>query len=91
MSDVAKKLTIGTLILAALLIVISLLAHFSLKEAFIFAVGVSAAMIPEGLPAQISIALSLAAARLAKNRALVKQLSSVETLGCVGIICTDKT
>jgi P-type E1-E2 ATPase len=35
--------------------------------------------------------LSLAAARLAKNKALVKQLASVETLGCVNVICTDKT
>jgi len=48
-------------------------------------------MIPEGLPAQVSIALALAASRLARNKALVKQLSSVETLGCVNIICTDKT
>ncbi len=91
MADVAKKLTIGTWILVVILVIISLLAHFSLTQAFIFAVGVSAAMIPEGLPAQVSIALALAASRLAKNRALVKQLSSVETLGCVNIICTDKT
>lgn len=80
MSNIAKKLTIGTLILAGILIIISLLAHFSLREAFIFAVGVAASMIPEGLPAQVNIALSLAASRLSKNKALVKQLSSVETL-----------
>jgi len=43
------------------------------------------------LPAQVNIALSLAAGRLAKNKALVKQLASVETLGSVNIICTDKT
>jgi P-type Ca2+ transporter type 2C len=91
MANIAKKLTIGTLILVVMLVIISLLAHFSLIQAFIFAVGVSAAMIPEGLPAQVSIALALAASRLAKNKALVKQLSSVETLGCVNIICTDKT
>jgi len=53
--------------------------------------GIAAAMIPEGLPAEVSIALSLASGRLAKNGALVKQLASVETLGCVNIICTDKT
>lgn len=91
MANIAKKLTIGTLILVLILIIISLLAHFTLIQAFVFAVGVSAAMIPEGLPAQVSIALALAASRLAKNKALVKQLSSVETLGCVNIICTDKT
>lgn len=91
MANIAKKLTIGTLILVVILVIISLLAHFTLIQAFVFAVGVSAAMIPEGLPAQVSIALALAASRLAKNKALVKQLSSVETLGCVNIICTDKT
>lgn len=91
MTNISQKLTIGTMILVVILVVISLLAHFSLSEAFIFAVGVSAAMIPEGLPAQVSIALSLAAGRLAKNKALVKKLSSVETLGCVNVICTDKT
>jgi Ca2+-transporting ATPase len=80
MKNIAKKLTIGTLILCVILIIVSLLAHFTPNEAFIFAIGISASMIPQGLPAQVSIALSLAAGRLAKNRALVKQLASVETL-----------
>jgi len=91
MKNIAKKLTIGTLILCAVLVIVTLFVHFTLKEAFIFAVGIAAAMVPQGLPAQVSIALSLAAGRLAKNKALIKQLSSVETLGCVNIICTDKT
>jgi Ca2+-transporting ATPase len=91
MQNIAQKLTIGTLILCAILVIVTLFAHFTLKEAFIFAVGIAAAMVPQGLPAQVSIALSLAAGRLAKNKALIKQLSSVETLGCVNIICTDKT
>lgn len=80
MQNIAKKLTIGTLILCGALVVVTLIANFSLKEAFIFAVGIAAAMVPQGLPAQVSIALSLAAGRLAKNKALIKQLSSVETL-----------
>lgn len=91
MDNIAKKLTTGTLILWWALIVVALLAHFTIKEAFVFAIGIAAAMVPQGLPAQVSIALSLAAGRLAKNKALIKQLSSVETLGCVKIICTDKT
>ncbi len=91
MKNIAKKLTIGTLILCGILIVVSLLAHLTPREAFIFAIGISASMIPQGLPAQVSIALSLAAGRLAKNKALVKQLASVETLWCVNVICTDKT
>lgn len=91
MKNIAQRLTIGTLILGAILIVIALFANFSLHEAFIFAVGIAAAMVPQGLPAQVNIALSLAAWRLAKNKALVKQLASVETLWSVNIICTDKT
>lgn len=91
MKNIGKKLTIGTLILWVILIIISLLVHLSPREAFMFAIGISASMIPQWLPAQISIALSLAASRLAKNKALVKQLASVETLGCINVICTDKT
>ncbi len=91
MKNIAKKLTIGTLILWVVLMIVAILSHFTLNEAFIFVIGISASMIPQGLPAQVSIALSLAAWRLAKNRALVKQLASVETLWCVNVICTDKT
>lgn len=91
MQNIAKKLTIGTLILCGILVIVALFVHFTVHEAFIFAVGIAAAMVPQGLPAQVSIALSLAAWRLAKNKAVIKQLSSVETLGCVNIICTDKT
>jgi len=91
MKNIAIKLTIWALILCWLLIIITLFAHFSIKEAFIFAIWIAAAMVPQWLPAQVSIALSLAAGRLAKNKALIKQLASVETLWCVNIICTDKT
>jgi Ca2+-transporting ATPase len=61
------------------------------KDALLFAVGIAAAMVPQGLPAQISVALASAAGRLAKKLALVKKLSAVETLGSVSVICTDKT
>ena len=91
MKNISQKVIIGTLIVCVILVVIVLFLHFSIKDAFLFAVGIAAAMIPEGLPAEVSIALSLASWRLAKKDALVKQLSSVETLGCVNIICTDKT
>lgn len=91
LNNLAGKLTIGTIILTILLTIIALNAHFQPREAFIFAIGIAAAMVPQGLPAQVSIALSLASGRLAQNRAIVKKLSSVETLGATSIICTDKT
>jgi len=89
--NVTKKLTISIVFLCGILLIIALIAKFTLQEALVFAVGIAMCMVPQGLPAQVSAALSLAAGRLAKNNALVKQLSSVETLGCVNIICTDKT
>lgn len=91
LANIAKKLTIWTIILWWVLLVVALLADFSTKEAFIFAIWIAAAMVPQWLPAQVSIALTLASWRLAKKNALVKQLASVETLWCVNIICTDKT
>ena len=68
------------MILCVILLVIALALNFTLHEAFLFAIGIAAAMVPQGLPAEVSVALNLASGRLAKNRALVKQLSSVETL-----------
>lgn len=91
LENIAKKLTIWTILLGIILIIIALAADFSLTEAFIFAIWIAAAMVPQWLPAQVSVALSLASWRLAKKNALIKQLSSVETLWCVNVICTDKT
>lgn len=91
LANIATKLTIGTIAVASILVVIALLVDFTLYEAFIFGIGIAAAMVPQGLPAQVTIALSLAATRLAKKHALVKELGSVETLGTINVICTDKT
>jgi len=57
----------------------------------LLAISILVAVFPEGLPASMTIALSLAMERLAKNSVIIKQLSSVETLGNVDYICTDKT
>lgn len=91
MNHLAKKLTILTLVIAAVMLLIALGVHFTLREAFIFAVGIASCMVPQGLPAEVSVALSLAAGRLAEKKAVVKKLSAVETLGATHIICTDKT
>ncbi|MBT8447479.1 MAG: cation-transporting P-type ATPase [Gammaproteobacteria bacterium] len=57
----------------------------------LFAIGVAAACVPQGMPAQISVALSLGVGRLARKQAVVKRLSAVETLGSTTVICSDKT
>ena len=62
-----------------------------IREVFLFGLALAAALVPEGLPATVSVALSIGAGRLAKKNAVVKKLSSVETLGGTEVICTDKT
>ena len=90
-SHLALRITQGTIVLITILVPISLGASFGLREAFLFAIGIAAAMIPQGLPAEVNVALAQAAGKLAKSRVLVKRLTAVETLGATQIICTDKT
>lgn len=81
-----------TLVLSAILVVFGLfIQKRGIIETLIFATSVAVAAVPEGLPATITIALAIGVQKLAKNNAIVKQLSSVETLGATTVICTDKT
>lgn len=77
--------------LGVFLFVLRLAAHAPLVEAFLYALGVMVALVPEGLPAVMSVSLAVGVQRMAAERALVKRLSSVETLGSTTVICTDKT
>lgn len=89
--DVAKKLTYATLIIGVLLFGTRLLLNDSIALALVFSISVAAAMVPEGLPAQISMALALAVGRLAKRKAIVKKIASAQTLGSATVIASDKT
>ena len=60
-------------------------------DAFLYALGVMVALVPEGLPAVMSVSLAIGVQRMAAAQALIKRLSSVETLGSTTVICTDKT
>jgi Ca2+-transporting ATPase len=91
MNHLATRLAQGTVILAAILVAISLKSHLGLRESVLFGIGIGAAMIPNGLVAEVNITLAQTAARLAKAKALVKKLSAVETLGATNFILTDKT
>jgi magnesium-transporting ATPase (P-type) len=71
--------------------VLELENHLSLFEAFLLALGIIVAVIPEGLPATITLSLAMAVQRLAQRGVLVKKLAVVETLGTISIICTDKS
>lgn len=76
---------------AAVVMGVSVFRQFPVNQSIIIAISIMVAVFPEGLPASITIALSLAVERLAKNNVIIKRLTSVETLGNVDYICTDKT
>ncbi len=75
----------------SLFIVNVFVAGFPLELAFLFAIGLTVANVPEGLLPTVTLSLAAAAQKMVGKNALVKKLSSVETLGSTNIICTDKT
>ncbi len=77
---------VGTLFLG-----IALLFGIRASDGFLFAIGVTVALVPEGLLPTVTLALAIAAQRMAARGALVRHLESVETLGSTTFICTDKT
>lgn len=72
-------------------LIAAFLVHDPWLEAFLFALGMVVAFIPEGLLPAVTLSLALAVQKMAKEHALVKKLSAVETLGCTNVICSDKT
>ncbi len=87
----ARQLTIAVVIIGAALFLIGLAQNFSPTLSLIYALGIAMAIVPQALPAQVTVALSTGSGRLAKRKAIVKSLPSVETLGSTTVICTDKT
>ncbi len=87
----ATLITKSTLIFASVLLMIALFQDFGFKNALLFAIGIGAAMIPNGLPAAINVTLTGAATKLASVKVLAKRLSAIETLGSTSMILTDKT
>lgn len=78
-------------VICVLLFVLGIMRGSSLSESLLFSVSVAIAAVPEGLNTTIVIALALGATVLARKKAIIKKLSSVETLGAVTTICSDKT
>ena len=74
-----------------LFLLIALLVGIQLTDGFLFALGVTVALVPEGLLPTVTLSLAMGAQRMALRKALVRRLESVETLGSVTFICTDKT
>ena len=72
-------------------LVVALIGHTDLQNAVTFAIGVTVALVPEAFLPTVTLSLALGAQRIARRQAIVRHLESVETLGSVTFICTDKT
>ena len=88
---VGQVLVRGALAVVALIVLLGILRGQSFWDMVIFGIALAVAVVPEALPAVVTISLALGAQRMVKRNALVRRLSAVETLGSVSVIASDKT
>ena len=91
LAKVGKSLGIGCLIICLVIFIIGLFKKIEPIEMFMTSVGLAVAAIPEGLPAIVTIVLSIGVTKMAKKNSIIRKLPAVETLGSSSVICSDKT
>ena len=91
LAELGRVLIVVCLALVAVVFLLNMVRGGDLATVFLVSVSLAVAAVPEGLPAVVTIALALGLQRMVKRHALIRRLPSVETLGSVTVICSDKT
>ncbi len=91
LNKIGKSLSILGIIISILIFIIGLVHGKNLIDILMIAISLAISVIPEGLPATVTVVMAIGVQRMAEKKALVKQLPAVETLGSTTVICTDKT
>ncbi len=90
-ADMARRVAAIAIAAGALVFALRVLTGNAAVDSFVFALAVMVALVPEGLPATLSVSLAVGVRRMAAHQALIKRLAAVEALGSTTVICTDKT
>ena len=91
LEDFGKKLSVLILVFCGILFAINVFRGENIGSAFMFAVALAVAAIPEALSSIVTIVLSFGTQKMAKEHAIIRKLQAVEGLGSVSVICSDKT
>lgn len=91
LADLGRLLSIAAVLICVFLFVVAILQKRDIGDMLLTAISLAVAAVPEGLPAIVTIVLALSVSRMVKVNTIIRKLPSVETLGAVNVVCSDKT